>query len=602
MMSKKKKKTLIIVSIIVFLLIILTSLILLYIYTDSFKPTSTLFAKYIGQNVENMNSFYNEIGESEYNQLLQENKYTSQTNIKMNFIENIGKTSESAQNPINHLTLEIKGETDRAKQYSNQDIRLLNSNEEVANVKYIQSENIYGLKFSDLFSQYLMVNNENLKELFRKIGFSEEQLKNIPNSINLNNNLKNVFQISEEERQELQKTYTKIVNNNLSKQNFSKQKNQIIKINGKDVAVNAYVLTLTKEQLNNIYINVLEKIKEDGIILSKIDNLELLIKEYQPTKVDNLREQFIEKIDEKITNIKKNNIGTEKTNIIVYENNRTTVKTVIETTEYEISVELIPNKEERYMKISYKDTTSSKDKEQSIEINKNKKQTSAIYEQIDEEEIKRYSSYINEKIVNNNCKKEIILKYEDNSNKVEVIADQNIEIVDNFKNDIILDEKSAINLSNLEEGKLKTLLETVDNSLSKKIEELSKNVISEQDLWEVVITTGIVKEQQVLEAMGITQTEKNRFNSKFEILEGENLDTSKVLTMVEIVGDNLIGYEVVSNKELRLKIDKFNKKEELVTALNTFLEENKNKKYNIKVEHDETTGLVNGILITILEK
>ncbi len=602
MMSKKKKKTLIIVSIIVFLLIILTSLILLYIYTDSFKPTSTLFAKYIGQNVENMNSFYNEIGESEYNQLLQENKYTSQTNIKMNFIENIGKTSESAQNPINHLTLEIKGETDRAKQYSNQDIRLLNSNEEVANVKYIQSENIYGLKFSDLFSQYLMVNNENLKELFRKIGFSEEQLKNIPNSINLNNNLKNVFQISEEERQELQKTYTKIVNNNLSKQNFSKQKNQIIKINGKDVAVNAYVLTLTKEQLNNIYINVLEKIKEDGIILSKIDNLELLIKEYQPTKVDNLREQFIEKIDEKITNIKKNNIGTEKTNIIVYENNRTTVKTVIETTEYEISVELIPNKEERYMKISYKDTTSSKDKEQSIEINKNKKQTSAIYEQIDEEEIKRYSSYINEKIVNNNCKKEIILKYEDNSNKVEVIADQNIEIVDNFKNDVILDEKSAINLSNLEEGKLKTLLETVDNSLSKKIEELSKNVISEQDLWEVVITTGIVKEQQVLEAMGITQTEKNRFNSKFEILEGENLDTSKVLTMVEIVGDNLIGYEVVSNKELRLKIDKFNKKEELVTALNTFLEENKNKKYNIKVEHDETTGLVNGILITILEK
>ena len=84
-MSKKKKKTLIVVSIIVVLLITLATLILLYIYTDSFKSNSTLFVKYMGQNVENIGNLYQKIGESEYNKLLQENKYVTNTNAKVNF-------------------------------------------------------------------------------------------------------------------------------------------------------------------------------------------------------------------------------------------------------------------------------------------------------------------------------------------------------------------------------------------------------------------------------------------------------------------------------------------------------------------------------------
>ena len=595
MMPKKKKKILIILSIVIFLLIILTTLILLYIYTDNFKSNSTLFAKYMGQNIENIDSLYSEIGKSEYDQMLQENKYTTQTQVNVNFVENRGKTSENTQNSINQLKLEINGQTDKKNEFEYQNIDLLNSNEEVAEVEYIQSKNTYGIKFSDLFNQYLMINNEHLKDFFRKIGYTDEQLENIPNSINMNIDLKSIFQFSEEEWQNLREKYIEIISSSFSEENFSKQKNQIIKING-------YVLTLTKEQLNNMYIKVLEKVREDEIILSKIDNFESIIKEYQPTKTSDLRKQFIEKIDEKITNIIKNNIGTDETKIIVYESSKTTVKTIIETSEYEISMELLSNNKDRYMKISYKDVTSSKDQVQTIEIYKNANQIDANYEQIDGENIKKYGLNINEKIDNNKCEKDILIKYEDNSNKIDLIAKQNIEMVDNFENDIILDEKSAINLSNLEEEKLRALLGTVSNSVSNKIEELKQNVISEQDLWNVIITAGIVKEKQVLEAMGITETEKNRFNSKFEILEGENLESSKILTVIEAIKDNLVGYEVISSEKLRLKLDRFDKKEEIAIKMNKLIEENTNKKYNIEVEYDEKTGLVDGILITILEK
>ena len=602
MMPKKKKKILIILSIVIFLLIILTTLILLYIYTDNFKSNSTLFAKYMGQNIENIDSLYSEIGKSEYDQMLQENKYTTQTQVNVNFVENRGKTSENTQNSINQLKLEINGQTDKKNEFEYQNIDLLNSNEEVAEVEYIQSKNTYGIKFSDLFNQYLMINNELLKDFFRKIGYTDEQLENIPDSINMNIDLKSIFQFSEEEWQNLREKYIEIISSSFSEENFSKQKNQIIKINGNDVIANGYVLTLTKEQLNNMYIKVLEKVREDEIILSKIDNFESIIKEYQPTKTSDLRKQFIEKIDEKITNIIKNNIGTDETKIIVYESSKTTVKTIIETSEYEISMELLSNNKDRYMKISYKDVTSSKDQVQTIEIYKNANQIDANYEQINGENIKKYGLNINEKIDNNKCEKDILIKYEDNSNKIDLIAKQNIEMVDNFENDIILDEKSAINLSNLEEEKLRALLGTVSNSVSNKIEELKQNVISEQDLWNVIITAGIVKEKQVLEAMGITETEKNRFNSKFEILEGENLESSKILTVIEAIKDNLVGYEVISSEKLRLKLDRFDKKEEIAIKLNKLIEENTNRKYNIEVEYDEKTGLVNGILITILEK
>ena len=121
-------------------------------------------------------------------------------------------------------------------------------------------------------------------------------------------------------------------------------------------------------------------------------------------------------------------------------------------------------------------------------------------------------------------------------------------------------------------------------------------------MWEVLKVTGIIKQDQNLEVIGVTETEKNRFNSKFEILQGENLDGAEILNLITAIKDNLIDLELVSNTELRLKLDLANNNEEIVNTLTSFIEENKNKKYTVKVEYDETTGLVKDILLTMLTK
>lgn len=122
-----------------------------------------------------------------------------------------------------------------------------------------------------------------------------------------------------------------------------------------------------------------------------------------------------------------------------------------------------------------------------------------------------------------------------------------------------------------------------------------------EELKEVLKTVGLIKERQTIESIGITETEKKRFNSNFEILQGENLEYQAVLNLINAIKENFIDIEIISNTELRLKLDRTTKNEKLTEILTAFIEENKNKKYNAKVEYDKDTGLVSNIILTMLE-
>lgn len=598
MIPRKKRRMFIIVSVILLLVIIAVVMLLLYINTDMFKSNSALFTQYIGQNVEKIATLYDEVGTSEYDKLMKQNKHTTQTEIKMNFTENIETTSESTQNSINQLKLQIDGQTDNSNQYNYQDIHLLNSDKEISEIEYIQKGNTYGIRFSDLFNQYILADNENLKELFEKVGYTEEELVNIPETIEFDYDWKSIFQFSKEEKESIKTKYSNILNRDISEDNFSKQSNQEIQMNGKNINANSYVLTLTKEQLNNIYINLLEEMKQDEIILTKIDKIQALLEQYQLAEMTDLRGQFIEELEDLITNITKNNIGQEEAKIIVYVNNRTTVRTIIQHPDYEVCIDLLSSKEEEYLQVAYQDTASKK--EQVFTYKKGNEETSVTFNNVKEEKVSQYSFVINEKVNGNNCVKNIVAKYEDNTNRLEATMKQTIDIVDSFEEEVLNDE-NAINLSELEAEQVKIVLNKVKSSVSKKANEIT-TTINTEDLWNVLKAVGFVKEEQILEAIGITETEKSRFNSQFEILQGENLESDAILNLIEAIKENLIDFEVVSNTELKLKLDRLNKNEEVATTLSAFIEQNKNKKYNAKVEYDETTGLVSDILLTMLKK
>lgn len=590
MMPRKKRRTIIIVSILMVLILIVITLVFLYLTTDMLKSDSTLFVKYIGQNIENIQSTYQKIEEDEYKELLEQNKYTTKTKVKINATEEIGTTSENTQNSINQLSLESNGQTDKVAQYNYQDIQILNNDKKIAQVEYLQNEAVYGVRFSGLFREFILVNQEKMKEMLEQ--------NNLPNHTELNE-LKNAFQFSEEEEQNLKNKYISIVNNNVAKENFSKQKNQSIEIDKKKVNVNAYTLTLTKEQMNHIYIKMLEELKQDEIILMKMDKLQTLLANYQTEEI-NLRQEFTKKIEELITNITKNNIGQEEAKITVYENYHNTVRTLIQNPEYEITIDVLSLTNQNGIQIAYQDIANKK--EQILTYKKEEGETTASFSKKEGEKTTQYSLVSNQKVEGNSCEKNIVAKYEDNSNRVEAIIEQKMNIINEFEEEIKTKEENYINLSELEEEQAQSIVEQVTNAVSKKVEELTTTTINIEDLREVLKIVGVVPSGQTIQGSGVTETEKKRFNSKFEILQGEKLEENDVLRLIEAIKENFVDMEIVSNTELKLKLDRLNKKEELATQLSDFIKANRNRKYNAKVEYDEETGLVSDILLIMLER
>ena len=597
MMTRKKRRTLIVVIIAVILLIIAVVCVLLYVNTDMFKSSQTLFLKYTGKGIENLGTITQVIS-NEYDEQLETNPYTSNTQVKVNYIENLGTTAESTENSINSLQLTIDGQTNKQEQYDYKNIKLLKDNNQEMRVEYIQENNNYGLRFSDLFNQFAMIENSNLKNLYKNMGYTDEEVANIPDSISINENLFNDINFSSEEIETLKEKYLNVITQNISKDNFSKLSNQNITINNQSYIADGYALTLTKEQLNNMYVNLLETLKQDEIILGKIDNLQNKINTinlYQQNSTINIKDEFVNSINQKIQEINQSNIGSDQTQITAYEMDGQTAKIAIKTAEYEIDFDSLGNNGFLQLSLIKGENTSE------IILERNTNETDLTIQTINEEgkPIKITYSQTN-KIDNKNETKNYSLIYEDDEQRVNASIVQNIFIVQNLENKVSTNEENAVTLNNLEQGQLQQITNNIKTALNNKLETVRQD-INISDINNMLINIGLIRDESVLESTVVTETEKNRYNSKYELLQGENLKSEDISRIVDTIKSNLVNLEVVSSQELKLKIDRHEGNEEMAKVLNDFLEDNSNQEYNLKVEYGDD-GLVSALILTMVEK
>lgn len=588
MMTRKKRITLIIVIVVLVLLIIGGIFTFLYLNTDMFKSNQTLFVKYLGKNSENIQDLQNIINKTEYDELLKTNPYNVTSEIKVNYTQNVGTTEENNNNSINQLKMTIEGQTDNNNNYDYRNIKLLKNDEQVMQNEILHTSNNYGIKFTDLFNQYVVVKNENLKDLLKRIGYTDEQIEFVPNSIDFSDNIIEEIKFSNEDIESLINKYTSIITQNIGETSFQRQKNQVVEINGQNYLANAYSLVLTKEQLNNVYINILENLKEDEIILNKIDEIQNKIN--QLTLGENnqdLKNEFTQKIDLTIGRIRQTNIGTEETKIIVYENSGKTISTSIQTQEYQINLnclngynELVFNENDT---VTYKITIENVDNKLAINIenNKNQKKSLSIERTYEENDKKKDENY---KVL-----------YEVDDRRLEANINKTIEIAPIMENAQVFNNDNAVVLNNLEDSMMKEIINRVQTGLNEKIETV-KQQINYQDIEQMLKDFEIMQNSEILSSSGITETEKNRFNSSFELLKGEDLSGKDISASIQSVKNNLSTVEIVNNNELKIGVSRNQSNEENVNVLINFFDENQNEKYDIDVKYDEN-GLVNQLII-----
>lgn len=626
MMPRKKRIVIIVISIILVIALITGGLIFLYLETDAFKSKDTLFAKYLLQNFNVVENLKTEKA-TDISTALNNNKYTSELNGKIEYTENISTSDENKNNPINDVELNIDSKTDKLDNYYYKDIKVIQDDENLIRAEYLNKDDTYGIRL-DGIKQFVSIENKNLDKLSKEINI--DNLEGVFEKIDFNS----VFSFSDDEKENLKNTYLSVLQSNISKDKYYKQSKAVITINNKDVQTNAYYIKMTIEEYNDLYVKILQKLSNDPIILSKIDNLELIInKKYKTEKEEGyLKKEFIEEINKKIEEIQNNNIGQEEVKITVYENNMRTVRTTIEKTTNKITLDIYNNN--TAIKIDDLEIGDSQT-EQILKIEKDgstsEENVLVEYEKMSNNEIENdIQINFKQNMQNSNITKNVKLDIANQKYKSSFIIEDNIKVVNEFEDEITLDTDNIV-INDLEEEKVNTILNILMQNISGQIEKLNSKV-SVNEYVKMFQNLQVMKQNsiQISDTATVTETEKNRFNSQFEFFKSQNLNVDNMKELLDACKDNLEDIKIVFESgevgDLDVdKVDDSNNSEDAkeyqdsIKGINIIIKQNSsnedkkndllklleifdNKKYNVGLDYNENNGLVKSINIEIVKE
>ena len=606
-MARKKRRMVIGLTILFLLIIILAILLTLYFTTDMFKSNKTLFEKYLLQGMAQISNLDDETHMNELNQLLENNKEQNVLKGNITYEENGQK-----DNVINNINLEITGQTDKKENYNYQDISLTDENEQTLyKAEYINDNNIYGLRL-DGIKQFVSTDLEKSTDENNKAKIWED-LKNI--------NIEDYLGFSEEEKQTLQTRYFNVINNGTNENSFTKQKNVTLIINEQNYTANAYIFSLTKEELNNIYIEILNQIKTDDIILKKLENLDNKINEYndimQNGKTSKIKEEIVNKITEKTEEIKNSNIGSDQRRIIVYESQGKPISLGIENGESKIYINTIDEENKKFFEI---EETKETEKENSSDfiieknIQENNEQIIVTYNKVvDDEKIENTLDYTR-KLENDTVNVDFKLNRKIKEFNIEVNLNNVIKIVNNLDK-IELDETNNVLLEDLDEDNKNNILNILNENKNSQQNRINEKIT--QETFDNILINLELK-QAGAEEIGndgtISETERNRFNSNFEFYEGEEVSKENVLKLIEVAKNNLDDIKVTKYKEdeyldeektqpaaqeYSMLIKRSSKNDEVANRFYNTIKDSDKDSYNIKIEYNQQTGLVESILISV---
>ena len=154
-------------------------------------------------------------------------------------------------------------------------------------------------------------------------------------------------------------------------------------------------------------------------------------------------------------------------------------------------------------------------------------------------------------------------------------------------------------MTTLDQDQAKNIYDTVQNGINNKKAQVEDDIQIES-IESMLQELGLIKDTSVLNSTEITDAERNRFNSKFEIIQGEKMKSEDVVKMIESIKDNITNMQVISNDELKLEVDRKQGNSQIVNSLFNYLDKSQDE-YNIKIEYDENQ-LAKYIDLTIVKK
>lgn len=584
------------IKIIIIILVILIFIVgiggtALYFTTDLLKPNQLLFQKYMAQNIENFMEAYDLSKEEENIDLLGSINYNANTEATLKYLEK--ETDEEEVYKIKET-----GISKAQEQASYRNITASYGNDVIMSVDLLGQNNIYGFRLSNLVQQFVSAKNATVSYFVSSMGLDgsmfSEKLQGVA--------VTGLLDFSDDEIQELIKTYVNLMLTDIDKSHYTAKKNTVVTLTNKEsVDTTAYTLNLTKNELDKLYRKILNQALNDKIILGKIENVDSKIKEagLVEKEGESLKERYTSKIQEKIDGLEYQGEDNSKITITVYVQKGTTVRTVLKSDSEEYLLDL-DNREGKVL--DYKETKLVDQQEEvrtyklgKIENDQGRKRIIGFSNPEESLEATLNTSQSNEgmtfDITGNYKSKEISNIDLTSKTDIKLSADEALPM--NF------DETNNILLSDYEGGKALSILYNLKNRAIQSLEN-TQSVLNTKMLNKIILKIDEKEQKKQQEQQDNMELQKEKFNNKFVLYEGEDVEKEYVKKLIKTAGENMTDYQVVNGKQLKLFIKEGEKNEAKANEIATAIEDS-NDTYNIKLNYNEA-GYVDTIDIIVCEK
>lgn len=590
-MGKKSNKVFIIVLIILSLLIIATSLVMIYLKTDLFKNEEQLFYKYAGQKLEAFDML-EEASIKEYFQKKQTTPHENEGKYTLSIQSNDFSNKEIIDK-LDEISISFSGKTDPQNNKIEQNISLNYSDNVNFPIQYVQNKDIIGLISDPVVNKYVGIKNENLKELMQKLGASDTT--DIPDKIGeMQEEQKTEEEIKqgEEEAKKIKDTYLNIIKDNINEENYSKIKD------GENVG---YSLKLTYAEIKNIYIKILEQLKQDEIILSKISNEETEIS----------KEDFQNQVQELIDEAQDYEPEDQQLQINVYKSGEKSSLIEIIFSEFKIDIKMEENIIECKI-VGIKDGQETPEKFV-LSLNKQQQNNNTLYELKfealeEEEKLLDISFLANYTGINSENSSEI---YSFQISSEELIANYQFENKINFVDNVEIEDLTSENtiiLNDYEQQEIYLLLAMV----GEKIDEVNKEKLAQAGFSEddmpilYIIPGGHVFYIYNLASSSLSDAEIDTFNRQFEqygsLQSGSNVNRllQRVVEINKLNAENPEKTIDVYSEELE-QAPVVKGQGSLIKNTDTILTQkaNDDSTYKIDYLYDDETGYITAITIKL---
>lgn len=469
----KSKKGLIAAIVVAIIIILALAGGVIYAKTDLFKPADKLFYKYLlGEKTEfDYDEFLEQVKNAEGKE------YSSNGEINANIdMQSTSAYERNNLNNINKFKIEFEQKNKPKENKMSSNIKLSYDNKDVVEANLVKNSDIYGIQSDIMHDKYIVVENNNLKELAKKLGMDEE---NIPDKFE-QVEAYDLLYVSKEDRKEIVDKYKQVVNNKIGKDKYTAEKNVETEINGEKVKTNTYKLTITEKEVYETIKSILETAKDDEktqeLIISKYEMINKNVQNSEELTKDNIKDYIDDLISDVDRELKY--ASEDSMDIIVYVNKGKTVKIEAKENEDTISAEFFEKDNKNNIVISIEDYKLNIEYELKEESNnKNLKGTITILSDNEEQGKIDY---------------EIAIKGTIGKGKNEITAKFNIEADEdkielNIKENVNYDEK--VTIEDLDSDKMVKLNDMSEDEIKDLFMEVYKKV--QTDLPKVLEETGI---------------------------------------------------------------------------------------------------------------